>query len=315
VIRRHLLQMIMGLPMAGDGLARPMNAPPASTPAPGVQPGVSSGVDVANVVIVYGPNAGLFEYAGTPGPGNPPVIWATEAARDPYKNALPFTGLGVRNGSGLTRIDGGTIQVGAAGEFTMGTLNDSGTGVTSLESSTASNVDVAAALELFSKVASPTGNPAVWFIPGSGANGGVFLDLTNGTVYPAQPGTNSTPEAWHVIGQPGEPAFGAGFGAPGIADQTARYRYTTDGYVKLDGIAVTTAATAANAVLWTFANTGYYPLKRKRFSGDTNASGYVTPGQSLIQVNVGPPATVNVVPAASGAGQVIVLDGMEYPIT
>jgi hypothetical protein len=314
MIRRHLLQMIMGLPMAGDGLARPLNAPPASTPPPGVQPGVSSAVEIANVVIIFGANSGLFIYAGTPGPGNPPVIWATEATQDPYKNTLPFPGLGIKNGSSLTKINGGNIQLGTDAEFTMATLDDSGTGVTSLESSTVSNVDIAAALELFSKVASPTGNPSARLIPGSGANGGVFADLTNRTVYPAEPGTN-TVETWHVIGSLGEPAFGAGFGAPGVADQSARYRYSADGYVDLDGVAVTTAATAANAVLWTFANTGYFPLKRKRFAGDTNASGYVTPGQSLVQVNVGPPATVNVVPAASGAGQVIVLDGLRYPIT
>lgn len=126
--------------------------------------------------------------------------------------------------------------------------------------------------------------------------------------------TGATPESWHVIGQATQPAFGAGFDAPGIGDQTARFRLEADGTtVALDGVALTTAATAANATLFTLPLAAYIPLKRKRFAGVTSASGYTTPGQTLINVA---PATgvVSLVPACSGAGQQIVLDGMRFPV-
>jgi hypothetical protein len=80
--------------MAGDGLRRPLNAPPGITPAPGVQPGVNQGVVVATRVIVVGPAGtvtGVFVYAPgtTPGPGNFPTAWMTTATTDPFGNVLP----------------------------------------------------------------------------------------------------------------------------------------------------------------------------------------------------------------------------------
>lgn len=122
-----------------------------------------------------------------------------------------------------------------------------------------------------------------------------------------------TTDTWHVIGQPGEPVFGAGFGVPGAGDQSPRFQLQADGTVMFDGVALTTAATAANATLFTLPAAAYIPLKRKRFAGVTSASGYATPGQTLVNIA---PATgvVSLVPACSGAGQQIVLDGMRFPV-
>lgn len=84
--------------VAGDGLVRPLNAPPSRGLVPGVQPGVSSAIVIANYVIVFGPTGtptGVFVYQpGTkPALGNPPVAWMTAASKDPYGNTLPATGI------------------------------------------------------------------------------------------------------------------------------------------------------------------------------------------------------------------------------
>jgi hypothetical protein len=77
--------------MSGDGLVRPLNAPPGVSPQPGVQPGVYNGVILADKVIVFGPGDGVFVYSGTPGPGNPPIAWVGAGLVDPYGNVLPST--------------------------------------------------------------------------------------------------------------------------------------------------------------------------------------------------------------------------------
>ena len=92
-MRRRAL--LAGLAMAaGDGLVRPLNAPGAAQLGYGVQPGVTSGVVIARIVIIYGTgNIGLFEYQGTPGPGNPPIAYIAPpgVTADPYGNSLPVT--------------------------------------------------------------------------------------------------------------------------------------------------------------------------------------------------------------------------------
>ena len=77
-------------PPRGDGLRRPLNAPPAGQVATGVQPGVSNGVVVAHYVIITGTAGGVFVYNGTPGLGNPPIAWMTSGTTDPYGNPLPY---------------------------------------------------------------------------------------------------------------------------------------------------------------------------------------------------------------------------------
>jgi hypothetical protein len=118
--------------MAGDKLRRPLNAPPAVTPAPGVQPG-STGVEFARIVIVFGPAGGqpvgVFVYAQgtTPGPGNPPVLSMTLASKDPYGNAID---------PGLTAADplGHAVSlIGGLIQFSNGAqILETGTGALSL---------------------------------------------------------------------------------------------------------------------------------------------------------------------------------------
>lgn len=90
MMRRSLLALL-GLPLVGDGLVRPQNAPVAQQPSVGVQPGTTSAIVRANTVIVFGPTGapvGIFVYqtGTTPGPGNPPVISITQpgTTADPY---------------------------------------------------------------------------------------------------------------------------------------------------------------------------------------------------------------------------------------
>jgi hypothetical protein len=125
--------------------------------------------------------------------------------------------------------------------------------------------------------------------------------------------TGKTPETWHVVGSGGgAPAFGAGFAAPGAGDPTARFLLESDGImVALDGVVQTSAATAANATMWTLP-AAYRPAQRKRLLGPTSASGYTTAGQTLVQVTTA--GLVTLVPATSAAGQVVVLDGMRFPV-
>ena len=77
--------------MSGDGLVAPLNAPAAGQPIPGVQPGTSTGVVIANYVIVFGPTGtptGLFVYTPgtTPAAGNQPIYSVTDATADPFGN-------------------------------------------------------------------------------------------------------------------------------------------------------------------------------------------------------------------------------------
>lgn len=70
-----------------DGLRRPFNAPEARALLPGIQPGVSSGVVVADLVVVYGAAGGVFVYSSAPAFGNLIASIASSAGFDPYGNA------------------------------------------------------------------------------------------------------------------------------------------------------------------------------------------------------------------------------------
>ena len=101
-----------------DGLIAPLNAPPAGAAVPGIQPG-TSGIDLARVVIVFGPAgtiSGVFEYEpGTaPGPGNPPVVAITASTTDPYANPIP--------GGSVPRIV--VQQSGGTGPYALLTSSD-----------------------------------------------------------------------------------------------------------------------------------------------------------------------------------------------
>src|SRR5487761_853784 len=53
--------------------------------------GWQSSVFTLLIVEAGQPGTGLFVYNGAPGPGNPPIFWASGAAVDPFGNALPGT--------------------------------------------------------------------------------------------------------------------------------------------------------------------------------------------------------------------------------
>jgi hypothetical protein len=89
-----------GLP--SDKLVAPMNAPGSGQLGYGVQPGVSNQVVLAQYVIIFGTNGGLFIYAGSPGPGNPPIYSISNSDSDPYGNAV-FPGL-VAGANGTNQV-------------------------------------------------------------------------------------------------------------------------------------------------------------------------------------------------------------------
>jgi hypothetical protein len=88
-------QFAIGAVMAasGDGLRRPLNAPPAGQAAYGIPPN-SSKLIIAQTVIVSGPAGapvGVFVYApgSTPQLGNNPIAWESSSLTDPFGNVLP----------------------------------------------------------------------------------------------------------------------------------------------------------------------------------------------------------------------------------
>lgn len=142
--------------MRGAALLAP--APNGYQPAtmPGTAPGPAAGIFRARIVIVSGPSAGLFVYAGTPALGNPPVFWATSAATDPFGNVIPSTS-GVaasgtfRAGNTITNASGTVAYTGnpAAGNmlfsdapvaFTDASGNSVLAGFTAYTASTAINI-------------------------------------------------------------------------------------------------------------------------------------------------------------------------------
>jgi hypothetical protein len=76
----------------------------------------NSGIVIANKVIIFGANEGLWVYNGTPGLGNPPIFWASSGASDPYGNPLTATA-GV-SGTGI--FQAGTTLINPDGIFTYG---------------------------------------------------------------------------------------------------------------------------------------------------------------------------------------------------
>jgi hypothetical protein len=135
--------------------------------------------------------------------------------------------------------------------------------------------------------------------------------IAAGSVTAVQPGTGTSranvavPETWHTA------ALGAGF-TTNVADQVPRYRFEpiAGGQVRLDGVVYTSAATAAGATMLTLP-LGYRPTARKRFNDVTSVSGN-TLGATLVEVLA--TGVVELAPAASAAGQQIVLDGITFPV-
>jgi hypothetical protein len=126
-----------------DKLVRPLNAPPGIQAAPGVQPGVNSPVVLARRVIIFGPNDGLFVYAGNPALGDLIVSIAYPAGTDQYGNAYPagfFAGIiniggADFNGGGSIASASGRIMIAAGSssnftEITVGAFQSGGGSIT-----------------------------------------------------------------------------------------------------------------------------------------------------------------------------------------
>lgn len=43
---------------------------------------------LAQQIVAFGANSGVFVYSGTPASGNPPIAWLSPASSDPYRNAI-----------------------------------------------------------------------------------------------------------------------------------------------------------------------------------------------------------------------------------
>lgn len=91
----------------------PLNAAINTTRA-GTGPAPASTVILARVVVVFGPNQGIFDYNGTPGPGNPPIfaIVAPGTTTDPYGNRVEAVmNIGALSGAHLGADDSGNLYL------------------------------------------------------------------------------------------------------------------------------------------------------------------------------------------------------------
>ena len=107
-----------------DGLIPPLNAPDGGSDSLGVQPGVSSGVVIAQLVLVVGQNGAVLIYSPAPGAGNLVGSWAAAPGVDMYGNAYgEDITIGPSSGpqASLTRTGAG--GQGAALEFFMNTAD------------------------------------------------------------------------------------------------------------------------------------------------------------------------------------------------
>jgi hypothetical protein len=69
-----------------------------TAPIPGLLPPPNNNDVLARIIVIYGSGLiGLFQYSGTPGSGNPPILYSVPpgVSTDPYGNALPVTGGGI----------------------------------------------------------------------------------------------------------------------------------------------------------------------------------------------------------------------------
>ena len=163
--------------MAGDGLRRPINAPPGVQPVPGVQPG-SSGLVRAHVVIVSGSKGGVFVYSGAPGPGALIGTVTGSSGVDAYGNVYQ---------QGITSYLTSTIWAqlnGAQLDFSGGS-SVLGTSLGDLVLQAAAGGSV--------NFGSPVGA------------GGVGTGLI-----PSEPGATGTFESWHAVSLTGAPPGTAG---------------------------------------------------------------------------------------------------------
>jgi hypothetical protein len=284
------------------------------------------------------PGTGLFVYNGAPGPGNPPIFWASGATADPFGNALPGTA-GVQGS--------GTFVVGTAPNTQLQLASAGGVGVLRFLLNSASFVNgllESAILSGFAQVllngpnavaaghtdfagteynSSDGTHSANWTLIYTDASGTAhttaFGDWTGfnipaGSIGAVAPGTGTSavnaavPESWHAPALPG--GWGGG----------AAYRLYPDATVGLAGLLTLPAAGAYNGVVLFTLPAAYRPPGTKRLPlvslAQSAAYGNNAASIGLPRIFIDS-ATGNVslagLPAAINSGQVC-LDGARFPI-
>lgn len=269
----------------------PVNAPQGATPAAGVQPGQSAAVVIANKVIVFGPNDGVFVYSGTPKLGNPPIFWAGSGPKDPYGNPLPSTA-GV-NGTGTFEATDGTNQT----VLSASSLLNSGPLLRTVTLDQGQIIIGPSPAVIFANsataltVGAVAPNPAAcnWELP-------FLLPLAA-----VQPLTATTPETWHPMSP-----LAAGFSAGGTAPEFKLY---PDATVGLRGAVNLTATEPAGTTFFTLPG-AYAPTATMQFVTQASLSGN-TLGQSTVQVlSTGAVRTG----ASGGSGGFVSMDGIRFPV-
>jgi hypothetical protein len=175
---------------------KPLNAPDGQQATGGIQPGVSNAIVIADKVIVFGPNAGVFVYSGTPALGNPPIFWATSSTVDPFGNAIPESSTAGIGGTG-TFAAGNTLITPSgifsyAGTPALGNLKMSfapAAGTDSFGNVYTDNLatyNVAVAGGGYAQVAAnpSTGLPFLVLLPPGGAHVGAPPQVNSGIVNP-----------------------------------------------------------------------------------------------------------------------------------
>jgi hypothetical protein len=269
----------------------------------------------------------IMVYSGTPAAGNllasVSATSGTDGATNKFKQGMAVYQV---SANGAARY---WMVTNRAAEFTPaaleGWVQNSGlaneaylSGYFSAENSNQKDVVGIQIASSASDLSTPAQGFISYFGPTGSSNTNMAWDYSGTQLYVVKlmnavhPGSGTSPanpasvETWQTI------SYSAGFGAGAPA---ARYRLEPmgGGIVRLDGVVNTTAATAANATMFTLP-TGYRPTANKRFAGVSSSSGYIATnnGASLIQITSA--GVVSCVSACSAAGQVIVLDGITFPV-
>lgn len=295
--------------MAGLGglNPKPVNAPAGAVPASGVQPGQSSAVVVANRVIVFGPNGGVFVYSSTPASGNLIASIAGAAGSDRYGNAyLPgvvsyFQGAGVYLAIQMYHAQiAFWWSVTEAGPWTQ-TVTVQGDANKNLTVS-AANITITDTVDGITELIGLRSGANFTAVNMLGAD--VVTDLGHffRVQDPATPNNTPQVEGWHTM----TPGLNPGFAAGGT---TPQYRLMPDGTVRLRGAVNLTAAQAANAIFFALP-TGYIPSTGQDWATHNTLSGY-TPAAGSLPSSVAVTSAGHLSIFTSGApGNFVVLDGI-----
>ncbi len=255
----------------------PANAAQAGNAQPGVQPGSSQFI-IAQYVVVFGANGGVFIYSGTPARGNPPVYSISNATQDPYDNPVS---------PGIWAGPPGSIQVGI--QANPGSAEVFFTPAGNYAADAAAGIvqtATQAILEVLGAQTTPAGAgsdrvgllyydhgtgsgsaemQAVYFYQGTTGFINLFVGNFAGLQVPlcagitaVQPGTGTdpdtlaVPETWHAL------AMNTGWGGSGSGVNGLFYRISPEnGSVEVELDVINSTATG-NSVIGTLP-TGYRP--------------------------------------------------------